>query len=492
MTALSDPSFDSAYTGPAHVPAYDRSAVTAGIVHLGVGAFHRAHQAYYADQLLELGEDPGWGIAGIGVKAVDAAVRDALVPQRGRYTLLMKDSSSARARVVGSIVDYRLAPDDVEAAIEQIAAPSTRIVSLTVTEGGYYNDPNTGEFMAGDPDIAHDVANPSEPVTHFGLVTEALRRRRSRNVPPPTLLTCDNIQGNGHVYQAAMANFATLQDPELADWIAANVVFPNTMVDRITPRTTDANRAEVARDFGIEDAWPIVSETFIQWVVEDRFPTGRPAWEKAGVQMVDDVFPYELLKLRILNATHQLLAYLGYLSGYTYVDQAASDPTFVALQRRYMKREGFPTLRPVPGTDVAAYGEQIIERFSNTQIQDTIARLCTESSTYVSTFVFPVLRDNLAAGGEIDVLTLVVAAWARYLEGTDEHGQPIDVIERRWDDLHARALAHRTDPRAFLAGNVLFGDLADNPRFVDAFVAASQSVHAKGARGAMLDLLARP
>lgn len=489
MAALSDPSFDSVYTGPAHVPAYDRGAVTAGIVHLGVGAFHRAHQAYYTDQLLELGQDPGWGITGIGVKGVDAPVRDALVPQQGRYTLVMKDSSSAQARVVGSIVEYLLAPDDVEAAVERIAAPEIRIVSLTVTEGGYYNDPNTGEFLASDPDVAHDVANPAAPVTHFGLVTEALRRRRARAVPPPTLLTCDNIQGNGGVYRAAMLNFARLQDPELADWIAADVVFPNTMVDRITPRTTDANRAEVARDWGIEDAWPIVAETFIQWVVEDRFPTGRPAWELAGVQLVDDVYPYELLKLRILNATHQLLAYLGFLCGYTYVDEAASDPMFVELQRRYMRREGFPTLLPVPGTDVAAYGEQIIERFSNTQIKDTIARLCTESSTYVSTFVFPVLRDNLAAGGEIDVLTLVTAAWARYLEGTDENGQPVEVVERRWDDLHPRALAARTDPRAFLVGNALFGDLAEDERFVAAFASALESIHAKGARAAVLDLL---
>ncbi len=490
MTALSNPSFDSAYTGPAHVPGYDHRAVTPGVVHLGVGAFHRAHQAYYADRLLEMGEDPSWGIAGIGVKPVDAAVRDALVPQGGRYTLVMKDSSSREARVVGSIVDYRLAPDDVEAAIERLAAPSTRIVSLTVTEGGYYNDPNTGEFMADEPDVAHDVANPSAPRTHFGLIAEALRRRQARDIPAPTLLTCDNIQGNGHVFRTAMLDFARLQDPALADRIAADVVFPNTMVDRITPRTTDANRAEVAAEWGIEDAWPIVSERFVQWVVEDRFPTGRPAWEKVGVQMVDDVFPYELLKLRILNATHQLLAYLGFLAGYTYVDEAASDPLFVELQRRYMHREGFPTLRPVPGTDVPAYGEEIIQRFSNTEIKDTLARLCTESSTYVSTFVLPVLRDNLASGGDIGVQTLLVAAWARYLEGTDEQGQPIEVVERRWEDLHARALAHRADPRAFLAGNAVLGDLADDERFAAAFAAASSAIHAKGARGAITALLA--
>lgn len=491
MTRLADSGFDSLYDGPATVPGYDRSAVRPGIVHLGVGAFFRAHQAWYTDRLLAQGGDTSWGITGVGVLPMDRPMADALHAQDGRYTLLMKDSERREARVIGSVVEYLLAPDDPQAVIDRLAAPETRIVTLTVTEGGYYNDPNTGEFLVDHPDIAHDVAHPDAPRTHLGLIAAALRLRRERSTPPPTLLTCDNIQDNGHVFRRAMVNFARLLDDDLAAWIDANVSFPNTMVDRITPRTTDADRAEILRDWGIEDRWPVVSETFAQWVVQDDFPTGRPEWEKVGVQLVEDVTPFELLKLRILNTTHQLLAYLGFLSGYTYVDEACADPTFAALMRAYMEREGYPTLQPVPDTDVQAYGEEIIRRFSNTEIKDTLARLCTESSTYVSTFVFPVLRDNLAAGGQIDVLALVVAAWARFMEGVDEKGDPVDIIDRRAAELIPLAQAHRQDPSVFVAGNPLFGDIGSNERFLEAFAAASESLRRLGAHRAMEELLAR-
>lgn len=491
MTRLADSAFDRLYEGPATVPDYDRSGVRPGIVHLGVGAFFRAHQAWYTDRLLAQGGDPSWGITGVGVLPIDRPMAEALHAQDGRYTLLMKDSDHREARVIGSVVEYLLAPDDPQAVIERLADPQTRIVTLTVTEGGYYNDPNTGEFLAGHPDIAHDVAHPQAPRTHLGLLAAALRLRRERAVPPPTLLTCDNIQDNGHVFRRSMVNFARLLDSDLAAWIDAEVAFPNTMVDRITPRTTDADREEILAHWGIEDRWPVVCETFAQWVVQDNFPTGRPAWEEVGVQLVEDVTPFELLKLRILNTTHQLLAYLGFLSGYTYVDEACADPTFVALMRAYMEEEGYPTLQPVPDTDVHAYGEQIIERFSNTQIKDTLARLCTESSTYVSTFVFPVLRDNLAAGGRIDVLALVVAAWARYLEGVDENGQAIEIIDRRAAELTPLALEHRQDPRVFVAGNPIFGDIGQDERFLEAFAAAAAELRSLGAHGAMEALLAR-
>lgn len=485
MTSLRDTRFDTTYSGPAHVPAFDRAGIEPGVVHLGVGAFFRAHHAYYTDLLLERGLGRGFGIRGVGVLPQDAAMRDALLPQGCRYTLLAKDTGVREARVIGSIVDYLLAPDDPQAVIAAIAAPSCKIVTLTVTEGGYYFDPSTGAFMAEHPDVAHDVANPATPRTHLGLLSAGLRARRAAGLAAPTLLTCDNIEGNGHVFKRAMIDFARLQDPELATWIEANVSFPNTMVDRITPRTTDADRAEVASEWGIEDAWPVVTEEFVQWVVEDRFPLGRPEWEEVGVQLVDDVRPFELLKLRILNASHQILAYLGYLAGYTYVDEAMSDHRFVEILRMYMREEGFPTLAPVPDTDLDAYGEKIISRFANTEIKDTLARLGTESSTYVSTFVFPVLRDNLAAGRSIDVLALQLAAWARYLEGVDEKGAPIDVTEKRYDVLHPLALAHREDPRVFIEGNPVFGDLGENERLIEAFVAASTLLREKGALGAI-------
>lgn len=490
MTSLTDASFDSAYDGPAHVPAYGRDGITSGVVHLGVGAFFRAHHAYYTDLLLEKGLGRDYGIIGVGILPQDAAMRDALVPQRGRYTLLAKDTGLREARVVGSIQEYLLAPEDPQAVIDAIASPSTRIVTLTVTEGGYYFDPNTGAFMADHPDVAHDVDHPDAPRTHLGFIAAGLRARKASGIPAPTLLTCDNIEGNGHVFKAAMVDFARLQDADLAEWIEATVSFPNTMVDRITPRTTDADRAEIDSEWGIEDAWPVVTEEFVQWVIEDAFPMGRPPWDEVGVQLVDDVRPFELLKLRILNASHQILAYLGYLAGYTYVDEAMADERFVELLRRYMTREGSPTLEPVPGTDVAAYGEKIISRFANTEIKDTLARLCTESSTYVSTFVLPVVRDNLAADGEIDVLALQLAAWARYLEGADENGAPIEIIEKRYDSLHPLALAHREDPRAFFRGNDVLGELAENERLAEAFERWSRVLRDKGALGAIGELLA--
>lgn len=489
MTSLGDGSFGSVYTGPAHVPAYDRAGITPGVVHLGVGAFFRAHHAYYTDLLLEKGLGREFGILGVGVLPQDSGMRDALLSQKGRYVLLAKDTGVREARVIGSIVDYLLAPDNPQAVIDAIGSPSTKIVTLTVTEGGYYFDPNTGEFMAEHPDVAHDIANPETPRTHLGLIAAALKARRASGTPAPTLLTCDNIEGNGHVFKRAMVDFARLQDPALAAWIEETVSFPNTMVDRITPRTTDADRAEVADEWGIEDAWPVVTEEFVQWVIEDEFPEGRPEWEQVGVQLVEDVRPFELLKLRILNTSHQLLAYLGFLAGYTYVDEAMADARFVELLRSYMEEEGYPTLAPVPDTDVHEYGEKIISRFSNTEIKDTLARLCTESSTYVSTFVFPVVRDNLASGGSIDVLALQLAAWARYLEGVDENGEPIEIIEKRYEELHPLAIAHRENPRVFIEGNPVFGDLGENERLIEAFEKASVLLREKGALGAIEALL---
>lgn len=489
MTSLGDEDFGSVYGGPAHISTYDRKGITPGVVHLGVGAFFRAHHAYYTDRLLEKGLGREFGICGVGVLAQDAGMRDALQSQDCRYTLLAKDTGVREARVIGSIVDYLLATDDPQAVVDAIASPSTKIVTLTVTEGGYYFDPNTGEFMADHPDVAHDIANPATPRTHLGFIAAALRARRDAGLPAPTLLTCDNIEGNGHVFKRAMVDFARLQDPEFGAWIEQSVSFPNTMVDRITPRTTDADRAEVAAEWGIEDAWPVVTEEFVQWVIEDNFPLGRPEWEEVGVQLVEDVRPFELLKLRILNTSHQILAYLGYLAGYTYVDEAMADQRFVRLLRTYMEREGYPTLAPVPDTDVASYGEKIISRFSNTAIKDTLARLGTESSTYVSTFVFPVVRDNLASGGNIDVLALQLAAWARYLEGVDEKDAPIEIIDKHYDELHRLAIAHRDDPRVFIENNPLFGDLGQNPRLIEAFEKASTLLRDRGALGAIEHLL---
>jgi mannitol 2-dehydrogenase len=464
------------------VPTYDRSAVTAGIVHVGVGAFHRAHQAMYLDRLLSAERGMDWGICGIGVLPGDSRMRDALNSQDCLYTLVIKHpDGSLEPRVIGSIVEYLLAPDDPDAAVERMAAESTRIVSLTVTEGGYNVHPVTGEFDDRATAIVADAVPGAVPATTFGLITEALVRRRERGLAPFTIMSCDNIQGNGHVAQKMFGAFARLRSPELAEWMLSTVSFPNCMVDRITPVTTDADRELLTEKFGISDAWPVVCEPFTQWVLEDDFPLGRPPLEDVGVQIVQDVTPYELMKLRLLNASHQALCYLGYLSGYRYAHEVCADPTFVAFLRDFMDIESTPTLLPVPGVDLDDYKATLIERFANPEVRDTLARLCAESSDRIPKWVLPIIRDQLAQDGDISRSALVVAAWARYAEGMDESGTAITVVDRLSEQLTTAAQAQRQNPLAFIEQRDLFGDLVDEPRFVDAYRGALNSLHTKGA-----------
>ncbi len=470
-------------------PAYDRELVTPGVVHFGVGGFHRAHQAMYLDRLMNEGKALDWGICGVGVMAADQKMKEVLDAQDGLYTLVLKHSDGTyEPRVIGSIVAYLFAPDDPEAVIEQLAAPSTRIVSLTVTEGGYNISDITGEFDTANPDVVRDLDPGAVPRTTFGLVTEALRRRRERDLAPFTIMSCDNLQGNGHLARRAFAAFARLRDLGLGDWVEREVSFPNSMVDRITPVTTDADRAEVAERFGIEDQWPVVCEPFTQWVLEDAFTAGRPPYQDAGVQLVDDVEPYELMKLRLLNASHQALCYFGYLCGYRLAHEAAQDLLFQAFLLGYMDEEATPTLPAVPGVNLAAYKHTLIERFSNPEVRDTIARLCAESSDRIPKWLLPVVRAQLASGGEIRRSAAVVASWARYAEGVDEQGQPIEVVDRLRDTVVELARRQNEDPEAFIANRQLFGDLVDDERFRTAYGSALASLHTRGARATLESL----
>ncbi|MBS9404509.1 mannitol dehydrogenase family protein [Halomonas sp. TRM85114] len=465
------------------VPDYDRAAVTPGIVHFGVGGFHRAHQAMYLDDLMNRGEALDWGIVGIGVMPGDHRMQEALAAQDHLYTLVVKHPDGRyEPRVIGSMVDYRFAPEDPEAVIETLAGPAIRIVSLTVTEGGYNFHPVTGEFDLDNPDVRHDLAHPAAPKTTFGLITEALSRRRERGLAPFTVMSCDNIQGNGEVAHRMFTAFALARDGELADWIEAEVAFPNSMVDRITPVTAATDIEELSRRFGVDDTWPVVCEPFTQWVLEDRFVAGRPAFEDVGVQVVEDVEPYELMKLRLLNASHQALCYFGYLAGYRYAHEVCQDQLFVDFLLDYMRREGSPTLAPVPGVDLEQYRLTLIERFANPQIRDTLARLCAESSDRIPKWLVPVIREQLARGGEIHRSAAVVASWARYVEGVDEQGEPIEVVDRLKDSLMAIAADNRKNPAAFIGNRELFGDLADNLRFQEAYLDALASLHQGGAR----------
>ncbi len=477
------------WTDRVAAPSYDRGQVTPGIVHIGVGGFHRAHQAMYLDRLMNKGQALDWGICGLGVLPSDRKMAEVLQAQDGLYTLVLKHSDGTyEPRVIGSIVEYLFAPDDPEAAIEKMAASQTRIVSLTITEGGYNISDITGEFNGQNPAVLADLAPGAVPKTVFGLVTEALRRRRERGVVPFTVMSCDNLQGNGHRARQAFGTFARLRDAELGDWIEREVRFPNCMVDRITPVTTDADRAEITERFGIVDEWPVVCEPFTQWVLEDAFTDGRPPYDDVGVQIVEDVEPYELMKLRLLNVGHQGLAYFGYLSGYRLAHEAAQDPLFQTFLLGYMDEEATPTLAPVPGVDLADYKHTLIERFSNPEVRDTLARLCAESSDRIPKWLVPVINAQLATGGEIRRSAGIVASWARYAEGTDEQGEPIEVVDRLADSLVPLARRQREEPDVFISNRQLFGDLIDNERFRAAYLSALDSLHQRGARATLESL----
>lgn len=453
---------------PITTPNYDRASISVGIAHIGTGQFHRAHQAMYVDLLLNQGLAREWGICGIGVMPGDRTMRDVLTDQEGLYTLVLDHPDGSReARVIGSIIDYRYAPDDPDAAVELLAAPSTRIISLTITEGGYR-----------DPD------GPA-----FTLITEALQRRRRRGIAAPTIVSCDNIEHNGEIAGRAVQANAESGDPALAQWVAEHVRFPNSMVDRITPATTLEMAAAVRRDFGVDDRWPVLAEPFTAWVLEDDFADGRPPLQKAGVLLVDDVVPYELMKLRMLNAGHQSLCYFAHLCGFTYVHEAASDPLFAEFLLAYFDSEAIPTLPPVPGIDLHDYGRTLVERFANPGVRDTVARLCAYSSDRIPKWLLPVIHDNLAGDGSVRLAAATVASWARYAEGADERGEPIEVVDQLADSLLPIARSHHENPTAFIEINAVFGDLAQQPHFVQAYRWALDSLHHRGARATLEALL---
>ena len=443
----------------------------------------------YVDRLMDEGKALDWGICGVGVRPGDRRMKEVMDEQDGLYTLVVKHpDGTLEPRVIGSIVEYLFAPDDPEAVIERMADEHTRMVTLTITEGGYNIHDITGEFDETDPEVAQDVQPGAVPRMAFGLITAALLRRRERGFAPFTILSCDNLQGNGDVARESIAAFARLLDPEIGTWVDREVDFPNCMVDRITPVTTDDDRAELAHRFGIEDRWPVVCEPFTQWVLEDRF-AARPPLEEAGVLLVEDVRPYELMKLRLLNASHQALGYFGYLAGYRLVHEVCQDRLFADFLLAYMAEEATPRLEPVPGIDLEEYRTGLIARFSNAEVRDTVARLCAESSERIPKFLLPVIRHNLMHGGEILRSTAVVASWARYDEGVDESGAPIEIVDRRKDRLTAAARRQREDPLAFISDRDVFGDLVDDERFASVYRKVLTSLHDKGARRTLEELV---
>jgi fructuronate reductase len=469
-------------------PAYDRTSVTTGIVHLGIGAFHRAHQAVYTDAILA--DDASWGIVAASLRS--PATRDALHPQNGLYALAVRGAEGGSLRVIGSVSDVLVAPEERERLLGAMTDVSVRIVSLTITEKGYCHDPATGALNEAHPDIRHDLAHPHAPVTAPGLIVEALAVRRGAGVPPFTVLTCDNLPSNGHVAKRILDRLAALRDSDLGAFVAGELVCPSTMVDRITPATTDEDRASIATRLGAWDAWPVVTEPFSQWVIEDRFPSGRPAWERAGAELVTDVAPYELMKLRLLNGAHSTLAYLGYLAGYGLISEAMADPTFEALARGVME-EATPTLAVPPGVDLAAYKRALIERFKNPALKHRTWQICMDGSQKLPQRLLGSIRDCLRLGAPFDRLALGVAGWMRYITGIDESGEAIDVRDPLAAEL--RAVADTAGPTpaqlapALIRIEAIFGkDLAANPRFAAAVTKKLGRIYESGAKRSVAEL----
>ena len=446
MTRLNNEMLDS-LPGNVAVPRYDRRDVTPGIVHIGVGGFHRAHEAVYTDDLLGQGSADHWGICGVGLRPEDQAMRNALGPQDCLYTVVTRSAEGDEARVVGSLVRYLFAPEEEQAVRDILASPQTRIVSLTITEGGY-----SQEAAAQEGSV-------------FAFLADALERRRLENRPAFTVLSCDNLPNNGEAAKHALLASAAGHG-DLAAWIEENVAFPNSMVDRITPQTTDADRALVRDEFGIEDAWPVVCEPFKQWIIEDKFPNGRPPWEQAGAQFVADVAPYEAMKLGLLNGSHFAMAYLGYLAGFATVPDVMAAPDFRAFIQRMMDDEVTPLLPPVPGIDLIDYKATLLHRFDNPAIKDQITRLCLNGSGKFPQYLLPSLRKAIESGRPHRLLTLALASWMRYLTGEDEQGRAYTVDDPCASELTTRAKSGRQDPRPLLEITDIFGDLGQSEAFV--------------------------
>ncbi|MGR3660178.1 MAG: mannitol dehydrogenase family protein [Paracoccaceae bacterium] len=450
-------------------PTYDRSALTPGIVHIGLGNFHRAHQAWYLHRLMEQGLAYDWAIIGAGVRPYDREMRSKLEAQDYLTTLIELDPKGSSVEVVGSMIGYVPIEEGNGPLIEQMADPAIRIVSLTVTEGGYFVDPVSKCFDADHPDIQHDAAHPGRPRTAFGAMVAALKLRRDRGIGPFTGQSCDNLQGNGNILRQTVVTLARLSDPVLAEWIDTNCTFPNSMVDCIVPATGEKERA-LARGFGIDDAVPVTHEDFRQWVIEDTFCTGRPDWDKVGATFSDNVHGFETQKIRILNAGHQIIASAGEVLGILTVSEIMEHDLIHRMFRKIGTEEIVPHVAPMPGMTPDQYLDLIDRRVSNPAIVDTTRRVAFDGSSRHPGFILPTVRDGLKNGGPVEGLALAEATWARMCEGTREDGSEIEPNDPFWGVLSAQAQMARENPLRWLAMRQTYGNLADEPRFANAFV----------------------
>jgi fructuronate reductase len=465
-------------------PKYDPRLVGIGIVHLGIGAFHRAQTAMFSDDALAI-ERADWGICGVSLRS--AEVRDRLVPQDGLYTAVEKSPGVTRRRIIGSVREVLFLGDQRDAVRTRLIEPETKIVSLTITEKGYGHDPATGELNRAHPDIAHDLAHPEQPRSAIGLIVAALDARRLSHGGAFTVLCCDNLPHNGALVRGLALAFAEARDAALPRWVADHASFPSTMVDRIVPATTDADIADNDAALGLHDAAPVIHEPFRQWAIEDNFVDGRPAWDRVGAELVADVAPFEAMKLRLLNGSHSALAYLGFLAGCDFIYQVAAEPEFVAYMRRMMATEVAPTLKVPQGVDLGSYQDALVQRFGNPALPHRTQQIAMDGSQKLPQRLLGTVRDNLAAGRYFDLLALAIAGWMRYVGGVDERGREIVVADPLASELSRIAARHRGEPaalaRALLGIRAVFGDdLPANERFVAKVIASLQALVADGAR----------
>ncbi|KIN70536.1 Mannitol dehydrogenase [Sulfitobacter noctilucae] len=449
-------------------PTYDRSAITPGIVHIGLGNFHRAHQSWYLHRLMQQGLAMDWGIIGAGVRAGDEAQRKRMQAQDYLTTLIELDPKGRSAEIVGAMIGFVPVQEDNAALIAQMADPAIRIVALTVTEGGYYIDPVTKAFDADHPDMQHDAAHPDSPRTAFGAMVAALKLRRADGIGPFTGQSCDNLQGNGAILRQTLVSLARLSDADLAEWIDTNCTFPNAMVDCIVP-ATGPKELELVKSFGIEDTTPVTHENFRQWVIEDDFCAGRPDWDRAGATFTDDVHAFEAMKIRLLNGSHQLIANAGEVLSVEVISDCMNHPVIGDYVGKVAKTEIALQVDAVPGMTPAAYVDLVDRRFSNAQIIDTVRRVAFDGSSRQTGFILPTLREALAKADPIEGLALSQAVWARMCEGTREDGTKIAPNDPIWEKLTTAAQAAKSEPQVWLDQRDLYGDLAENAAFADRF-----------------------
>jgi mannitol 2-dehydrogenase len=473
------------YPRSVSLPSYDRTNLTPGIVHIGVGGFHRAHQGVFFDRLAEQRISTEWGVVGAGLRSGKG--RRELLQQDCLYTVLQRSPERDEARVVGALLDYLYGPGEPAAVLAALVSPATKIVSLTVTGNGYGVDA-AGELDLDEPGVAHDVARPARPTSVPGYLTEALRLRREAGIAPFTVLSCDNIPHNGATARNAVVSFAGLRDDGFAGWIEENVAFPNSVVDRITPETTASHRRLLEAEFGIRDRSPVVSEGYLQWVVEDAFCNGRPPLEEVGAQFVADVAPYALHKKRLLNGSHCALGYLGYLCGYERIDEAVSDPLLGRYAKALMDDEIGPLLPDILGRDLSGYKRTLLDRFANPRVGDRLQRLCGRGSTKMPAYLLPSLSEAIERERPHDKLTLAVAAWIRYLRGVDFDGNPIEVKDELSETL--QPLARSADVRPLLRMRSVFGALGEHDAFVIGLEAALRDLDRLGPAAAIEACLA--